>query len=149
MINEVLGQEDRVSVEGLEGFKFVGDFDGEGDTVAVVSHPGWKTQLRIHDERFKDICEAWVETHEEIPKNRGIFRALSLGLACAFSPSDYLNCRHAIYEVELFGFLSKNKIPTIMTIPVRLGDEEGIRFSRFLKEHKGKTEEEIERDLDD
>ena len=149
MTNEVLEQEDGAIVEGLDGFKFVGDFDDEGDTVAVVSHPGWKTQLRIHDKRFKDICEAWMETHEEIPKNRGIFRALSLSLACAFSPSDYLNCRHAIYEVELFQFLSKNKIPTIVTIPVRLGDEEGIRFSKFLKEHKDKAEEEIDRDLDD
>jgi hypothetical protein len=123
-------------IKGLEDFKTIFEFDDESDTVAVISHPGWKSHHRLADELYEKIHDLFCEkVGEEIPTT-GILRARQYTYYCIrHSPVDYLCGRAIALEEEFFRVLEEKNIPTLVTVPVKPeseADHDKIieRFSR-------------------
>tara|TARA_Y100000034_G_C6711997_1_gene314569 strand:+ start:113 stop:331 length:219 start_codon:yes stop_codon:yes gene_type:complete len=51
---ESLAEKD-YTIEGLEDFKSIMDFEEESDTIAVISHPGWKSHHKNTNKKYRDL----------------------------------------------------------------------------------------------
>jgi len=143
MSNAVLEEKaDRFNFEGFEDFRFIDEFEEEGDTVAVVSHPGWGVFYYTADDFLRGPLQGWLEENE-IQENRGLFRAFESSLSFINDSENYLIGRQAIYEIELFLFLEQRGIPTIVTVPFRPCDVDEEKIMAFYREHKGKPFDDI------
>lgn len=67
------------TIEGLEDFRTIADFDESADTIAVISHPGWKSHHKNSNKKYKDLRIYWTEElGREAPDTHGRFRAALL-----------------------------------------------------------------------